>query len=193
MGNCKENCKGDKKKQMKPVYSQILLKMVIFQSTDIRFRNTNSKQKMKTEISKKKDGKMPSDLLDCRADCVENQTDPSEIILTVLLKIPALCTISTAGTLHWSDFSDQNLDFKVWKKSEFGPQVVRISQINRSEKSMIFNNLQFWSEKYSASSASVATTHGWFQQSFALRRDCSKEAQTWILSFFGKLQQIHQR
>ena len=63
---------------------------VIFRSTDIRYRNTTAKQKMKTEISKKKDGKVTSDLLDGRAGRVENKKDPSEIIPTVLPKIPAL-------------------------------------------------------------------------------------------------------
>ena len=72
-----------------PGFENEVVEEVIFRSTDIRYRNTTAKQKMKTELSKKKDGKMPSDLLDGRAGCVENQTDPSGIIPTVLPKIPA--------------------------------------------------------------------------------------------------------
>ena len=67
---------------------------VIFRSTGIKYGNTTAKQKMKTEISKKKNGKVTTDLLDGRAGRVENKTDSSEIIPTVLPKIPALSTNS---------------------------------------------------------------------------------------------------
>ena len=50
-----------------PGFENEVVEEVIFRSTDIRYRNTTAKQKMKTELSKKKDGKMPSDLLDGRA------------------------------------------------------------------------------------------------------------------------------